>query len=62
VLLNQTQVQRSHKFPQPQHVSSDPAAEQPAGLTRAQVYAQLVKAEKDGSVTRLNPYRHKEEF
>jgi hypothetical protein len=43
---------------QPQHVFSDPAA----GLTRTQVYAQLVQAEKDGSVTRLNPYRHKEEF
>jgi predicted Rossmann fold nucleotide-binding protein DprA/Smf involved in DNA uptake len=46
---------------QPQHMPSDPTAEQAAGLTHAQVYAQLVQAEKDGSVARLNPYRHKED-
>jgi hypothetical protein len=47
---------------QPQHVPSDPAAEQADGLTRAQVYAQLVQAEKDGSLARLNPYHRKEGY
>jgi hypothetical protein len=37
-----------------QQLSSAPAAKQAPGLTRAQVYAQLVQAEKDGSLARLN--------
>ena len=39
---------------QTQHVTSDPAAQQAHGLTRKQVYDQLVQAEKDGSLARLN--------
>ncbi len=39
---------------QTQHVSSDPAAQQAHGLTRKQVYDQLVQAKKDGSLARLN--------
>jgi Domain of unknown function (DUF4148) len=38
---------------QTQHVPSDPAAHRAHGLTRKQVYAQLVQAEKDGSLARL---------
>ncbi len=39
---------------QTQHVPSDPAVQQAHGLTRKQVYDQLVQAEKDGSLARLN--------
>ncbi|MFL9932472.1 hypothetical protein P0D88_25300 [Paraburkholderia sp. RL18-103-BIB-C] len=37
-----------------QNLSSDPAIQQAHGLTREQVYGQLVQAEKDGSLARLN--------
>ena len=37
-----------------QNLSSDPAIQQTQGLTRKQVYDQLVQAEKDGSMARLN--------
>ena len=37
-----------------QTLPSDPAIQQTQGLTRKQVYDQLVRAEKDGSLTRLN--------
>ncbi|CAB3799859.1 DUF4148 domain-containing protein [Pararobbsia alpina] len=37
-----------------QNLSSAPAIQQGPGLTRKQVYAQLVQAEKDGSMARLH--------
>ncbi len=39
---------------QTQHVPSDPAVQQADELNRKQVYDQLVQAEKDGSLARLN--------
>jgi len=39
---------------QTQHLPSDAAAQQAHGLTRKQVYDQLVRAEKDGSLARIN--------
>ena len=39
---------------QTQHLPSDAAAQQAHGLTRKQVYDQLVQAEKDGSLARIN--------
>jgi hypothetical protein len=39
---------------QTQHLPSHAAAQQPHGLTRKQVYDQLVQAEKDGSLARIN--------
>jgi len=39
---------------QTQQAPSDPAAQQAHGLTRKQVYDQLVQAEKDGSLARLD--------
>lgn|GEM_PF-5483151 len=38
----------------PQTVASDPATQQAQGLTRQQVYDQLVQAEKDGTLARLD--------
>ena len=37
-----------------QNLPSDPAIQQTQGLTRKQVYDQLVRAEKDGSLARIN--------
>ena len=37
-----------------QHVPADAVAQQAHGLTRKQVYDQLVRAEKDGSLARIN--------
>ena len=37
-----------------QQLASATSVQQAPGLTRAQVYAQLVQAEKDGSLARLN--------
>jgi hypothetical protein len=37
-----------------QTVASDPATQQAQGLTRQQVYDQLVQAEKDGTLARLD--------
>jgi hypothetical protein len=37
-----------------QHLPSNAAAQQAHGLTRKQVYDQLVQAEKDGSQARIN--------
>ena len=39
---------------QTQHQPSHAAAQQAHGLTRKQVYDQLVQAEKDGSLARIN--------
>ena len=39
---------------QTQHLPSDTAAQQAHGLTRKLVYDQLVQAEKDGSLARIN--------
>jgi cytochrome c5 len=39
---------------QTQQAPSDPAVQQANGLTRKQVYDQLVQAEKDGSLARLD--------
>jgi outer membrane protein assembly factor BamE (lipoprotein component of BamABCDE complex) len=39
---------------QAQQLRSDPIVQQAPGLTRQQVYDQLVQAEKDGSLARLN--------
>jgi hypothetical protein len=39
---------------QAQQLPSAPAAEQAHGLTRKQVYDQLVRAEKDGSLARFD--------
>ncbi|CAB3780154.1 hypothetical protein [Pararobbsia alpina] len=36
-----------------QNVSSDPAMQQAPGLTRKEVYDQLVQAEQDGELARL---------
>jgi hypothetical protein len=37
-----------------QPAPADPAVRQPQGLTRKQVYNQLVREEKDGSLARLD--------
>jgi hypothetical protein len=37
-----------------QPAPADPAVQQPQGLTRKQVYDQLIREEKDGSLARLN--------
>jgi cytochrome c5 len=37
-----------------QRAPADPAVQQPHGLTRKQVYDQLVREEKDGSLARLD--------
>ncbi|CAB3782033.1 DUF4148 domain-containing protein [Pararobbsia alpina] len=42
-----------------QQAPTDPAAQQAHGLTRKQVYDDLVRAEKDGSLARLDATLYK---
>jgi hypothetical protein len=59
MLRKKTSVYRSRKFPRPSNCAPDPAVEQVPGLTRKQVYDQLVQAETDGSLARLNATLYK---
>jgi hypothetical protein len=57
-------VQEDIRVPQPQvsqaqQLSSDPAVQRTPGLTRKQVYDQLVLAENDGSLGRLDATLYK---